>query len=263
MKNHARLFTVPAPAAVLAGLVLASLSCSSLFPPTATPTATSTLTPTFTSTHTPTETPTITVVPTETTAPTQSYTDWPVAVSDSFDNNENGWPVDPVDDELIKGTFTIEDGKYLAKIQAKSSLIEWLEPNMRSVKSLYASVSVFQTGGAEEADYGLVFRESSGNFYYFGISVSAKAYILLMYNNGWSTLIKPVRANEINPDQPNELAVLADGSFLSLFINGEFMDRYDDETLVRGTVGVAMTLYNAGDQLEMEFDDFKVRAPKT
>jgi hypothetical protein len=137
-------------------------------------------------------------------------------------------------------------------------------PIMRIFKSQYASVNIFQTGGTKDADYGLVFRITGHNFYYFGISITKKSYILLLLNNNkWSTLRKWSHSQEILTDQPNQVAVLADGSAISLFINGQMVDQYDDETLVQGKAGVAMDLYNAGDQIDVEFDDFEIRAPRS
>jgi hypothetical protein len=55
--------------------------------------------------------------------------------------------------------------------------------------------------------------------------------------------------------------MLAQGSHFTLFINGEGIAAFEDDTLKMGVTGFEFTIRNAGENLDLEFDNFKVRAP--
>jgi hypothetical protein len=268
MKTVSGKIKVQSPAFLLAVVFLASISCTVLnTPPTATPTATETptstvtSTPTSTVTFTPTLPPSETVAPTDTATPTTPYTEWPVIFSDKFDDNSNGWPVGPVDNELLTGNISISDGKYLVYMKAKQGVIWHPEPDLRSLKSVYVAVTVFQKWGSSNIDFGLVFRENNSRYYYFGVDPARQVFSLSKYDNGWSYVIEWSRAPKLHTDTENRLAVLAEGSTITLFVNDQEIEVVEDDSLRSGKVGMAVSLYNEGETAQIAFDDFEVRAP--
>ncbi len=174
--------------AVAAGLILASLSCTSIMPPTPTPTPTATSTPT--DTPTPTNTPTITPTFTPSLTPTQSYTDWPVVLSDSFDDNTNNWYEGSSTDDYTKSVVSITDGQYLIDVTAIKPFFWALYPNVRNLSNFYLTADVQNITGPASADYGVAFRFASNNKYYFAIAAQDQMYGFMVLNNGnWSTII--------------------------------------------------------------------------
>jgi hypothetical protein len=246
-----------------AGMLLSSLACNSIpfLAPTPTPTATSTSTPTETPTHT--NTPTITPTFTPSLTPTQSYLDWPVLLSDSFDDNTNDWYEGTSEDEYLKGVVSITEGQYLVDVTAAKGFFWWLHPGVRNLSDFYLTVDVEKKTGSATSNYGLVFRIGSGNKYYFYISAESQDYsFFVLANDEWSMIINSTSSPRIEMQGPNQVAVLAKGSNFTFFINGEMVDQIEDGTLTSGKVGVGLELSNAGDQMEVAFDNFEVRAPK-
>jgi hypothetical protein len=254
---------LPVILTLTAGFALSSLACASIpfLAPTTTPTATRTPTSTFTPTSTPT--PTATRTPTRTITPTVSYRDWPVVFSDSFDDNDNGWPIGDYEDEYEKGILSITDGKYLIDITAKKPFFWWLPPDMENMKDFYLSVEGNKLEGPADMNYGLVFRDFEGLHYYFQIRPDTQHYKVSRFDGQeWLTLIDSTFSSRIERHGSNQLAVLAQGSHFTFFINGKEVDTAEDDTLKTGRCGVGFSVYHAGDKLKLEFDHFEVRVPK-
>ncbi len=248
---------------VVAALVLASLGCNSIpfLAPTPTPTATSTPTPT--ETPTPTSTPTVTQTFTPSLTPTQSYLDWPVVLSDSFDDGTHGWYEGTDTDEYVKSVVVISDGQYLFDVTAFKPFFWSLPPTIKNLSDFYLTVDMENKTGPASADYGLAFRMNSGNKYYFAIAAEDQMYSFqVMNNNEWTTLIEWTSASQINTSGSNQVGVLAKGASFTFFINDETVDQIDDTTLKTGKVGIGLSLAKAGDKMQIAFDNFEVRAPK-
>jgi hypothetical protein len=263
MPQADRIPRLPAFSLILAGLFLSSLACSSIpfLAPTATPTPTDTPTPTVTPTVTPT--PTATLTPTRTITPTVSYLDWPIVFSDTFDDEYNGWYTGTDSDEYVKSDVSIAGGKYIVKATAKKPFFWWLYADLGILEDFYLSVEVKANKGLEQADYGLWFRGSDVDFYSFTINATTRQYGLkLFYEDDLTTLIRWSRSQKLDPAGSNQIAVLAQGSQFTLFLNGEEVNSLEDDTLDKGKVGIYIGIWNAGDTLELEFDNFDVTAPK-
>ncbi len=246
--------------AVAASLILASLSCTSIMPPTPTPTPTETSTPT--DTPTPTNTPTITPTFTPSMTPTESYTDWPVVLSDSFEDNSNGWFVGPSNSDLVNGVVSITDGQYLVDITALKGLFWALTPTVRNLSDFYLTTKAELKDVYQSFNLGLAFRIASDNEYYFGIIAEGQMYSVLMLKDGsWTKLIDWTDSSQISITGSNQIAVLARGTSFTFFINGEQVDQTEDSTLKSGKVGVGFSLPNAGDKAQFAFDSFEVQAP--
>ncbi len=244
-------------------MFLSSLACSGLSfaAPTATPTATST--PTFTATSTATETPTVTLTPTRTITPTVSYLDWPVEFSDTFDDEYGGWPTGKTNDEYTTADIEITGGKFLLKVTAKKPFIWRFKPEVENLTDFFLAAEVKKIKSPDQSDCGIIFRSSQLNYYYYFINLTTRKYgVALYYDSDWEDIIKWTRSELIDSTGSNRLAVLGQGSQFTLFINGEEVDSFEDDTLDMGKVGIAIELYKAGDYLELEFDNFDVTAPK-
>jgi len=247
---------------VAAGLFLSSLACSSIpfLAPTPTPTATSTPTPT--DTPTPTATPTITPTFTPSLSPTASYLDWPVVMTDAFDDNANNWFVGPTSDSYLTGEVSIADGRYAVDITALKAVFWALPATIKNLSDFYLSAEAEEVTGPTSADYGLSFRTNSANKYYFAINPTNQDFSFYVLNNGqWTTILDWTPASQLVASGRNQIGVLAKGTSFTFFINGEQVDQTDDSSLKTGKVGFALGLANAGDKAVFAFDNFEVRAP--
>ena len=258
-----RLFAAPLVAAVF---ILSSLACSSipfLAPPTATPTPTVTHTPTPTLTPTQTSTPTVTLTPTVTITPTPDFLNWPVVLSDSFDDDLQIWLTGEFESEYDKGYSEIVDGKLRVDTTAKTKkgVHRWASPDIRELGDFYLAVDVQQKTAPEDSGSGSVFRIDNQTYYHFIINTANKKYRFSVYNDTWTTIVPYTFSEMIDPDGPNRIAVLAVGSHFTFFINDQEVDSAEDDTFRKGKPGVVINMINAGDHAIIEFDNFEVRAP--
>jgi hypothetical protein len=237
--------------------------------PTYTPTPTNTSTSTITPTLTPSLTPTVTLNVTSPLPPKTSYLDWPVVLSDTFDNNHNGWPTGPYEDEgkYIVANISISGGKYFiqaTQIQGSEGMFWGFTPVINNLSDFYVSVDILIKSAPTNSCFGLILRDQDGNDYYFAIYVDLQLYTSgKHYKNEW-TLFNGVYATDstlINPGRSNQIAILAVGSHFTWLINGEEVETIEDNTLEKLKPGIGFSLGNAGDSAEIEFDNFEVRVP--
>jgi hypothetical protein len=248
-----------------AGIFLFSPGCSRFpFPAptpslTVPPTATVTLTVTASSTASPT--PTVTRTPTRTVTPTIPYPDWPVVDSEDFESDNGGWDTGKKSNEYAVTDLSITGGKYIVKITSIRPVFWYNKIEVDDFVDFYVATEVQSMNAPANANYGLVFRYHQGALYYFYINAPAKKYgVDLYYRNVWGKIIFGKDSNQINPAGSNQLAVLAYGSDFTLFLNGAQVDAFHDETVEAGVAGIGCNLFEAGEYLQLAFDDFIARA---
>ncbi len=259
---HIRQFLRLLPLLVFASILSgASLACTSNIPligRTITPSPT--VTPT--STETPTATPTFTPSKTPTPRPTELNIDWPVVLSDSFNDNSKGWLLGNWNDEFVKGTISVSGGKYRWALAAKQGVYYWSAPGQRELKDFYVSVDVEKTSGYTDAGFGLIFRVSDQGGYFFTIDSDDGNFQVDLAKDGWSGLKERTASDKINSSGVNRIAVLAEGSSFTFYINGVEVCSLVNGSLPRGIVGLGVVQYTIGESVDIEFDNFEVRAPR-
>jgi hypothetical protein len=264
----------PALPAVLVALFLSSLACTGnpFMAPNATPTATSiptstatptrTRRPTPTATSTATTTTTATITHTPTLTSTAYYLDWPVILYEPFDYDNGIWYTGKGSDEDITWDYSITDGKYIVAVSSIQSIFHWNYVTDETLVDFYYSIEVKKNKSPDKTSYGLVFRHNQEGLYYFYINATGKLYGVLKYSEStWKQLMYWSSVEKIDPIGSNQLSVLAQGYQFTLFINGEEVNSFKDDTFDSGMVGLGFDLYQAGEYLELEFDNFEVRAP--
>jgi hypothetical protein len=262
----------PVLAILLAVVVLATPGCTGIpllaSSPTPTATLTGTLTPTPTSsptasaTPTPTLTPTATLTETPTLTPTVSYLDWPVTYSNDFEYDTGEWFSGKDASEFATINISITGGKYLIKITSKKPCVEVSRRSEETFSDFYVSAEVKAVKAPAKTEYGLAFRYSQAAQYYFTINAAIQEYEVVTVQAEERRIILYWRKSEwIDPAGSNQLAVLAQGSQYTLFINGEKVDSFRDDAPDEATIGLAYFLYRASEYMALEFDNFFVSAP--
>jgi hypothetical protein len=74
-------------------------------------------------------------------------------------------------------------------------------------------------------------------------------------------LIDWTETNTINVNSSNTLKVVGNGDQFNFYVNGTEVDSLRDSTHSSGTAGLAIELYDAGDQSTFEFDNFTIESP--
>jgi hypothetical protein len=240
---------------ILGSTFLTTLACSAipLFRPNSTVTPTST--PTFT--------PTVTTIKAPTSTPTQIYGDWRLIFRDPMDSNTRGWWTGSSNGDIANILVSFSDGKYRSDVTTTtdSGYIFWVKAPSDPLDDCYVSVEAKKNSETTNVKYGLTLRISDSGFYAFLIDPDAKKYTFFLVNNGvWDTLVEITGSEAILSGSVNTLAVKAEGSSFSLFINGQFIRQVDDGILSSGNVGLAITI-PANSHTIFDFDNYELRAP--
>ena len=268
----------------LAGLFLSACQPSQSASPSKpmdTPEPSATKTPTFTVTPLPTDTPTptSTFTPTPNLRATQeqqtkiasltanarfkatlaapSY--WSLVFRETFDSNERSWPTGSNSSQRMLTNLSIKDGKYHAEIQAYRGGIITSNPSMKELTDFYLTTDVLVIDAPMSTSYGVVFRKSGDNFYFFYIYNGNNFAVRALHQGELFVLVEGTRSETIQSGRINILSVSGEGAHFVFFINGNYVAEMDDDRLKSGKAGFAVALDNAGDRAEIEFDDFEIR----
>jgi hypothetical protein len=209
----------------------------------------------FLSTATPV--PSATPLPTKTPVPTKIP-----LIDEQFNSNVNGWSEKTLSDDYGDITYTI-NGQYVWDVKASKPVNYKTWPdNAQTASDFTLTVDAQRQSGPEGCSYGIVFRLSdSDNFYYFGVSDVGQYYVGKQVNSEWVTLVDWTDTSSISSGQVNKLKVIADGNLFTFFINGDQITTVNDETFSSGSSGLAIELYNVGDEATFVFDNFVLDAP--
>lgn len=196
-----------------------------------------------------------------------TYLEWPLVVADTFSTQANGWGYGVLTDTLAVVTLSVADQRYHWDLNPSSSVL-W--PSLAadtSSSDMYVAVEARQITGTTRSDYGLVFRLTGPNYYYYQISPDAQQFAFnLQYDGQWIPLIDWQAAPApIEVDRLNRLAVAAEGTRFTLYLNGEVAGSVTDDHLAEGSAGVGVQVYfddpNGDNSGAYEFDNFEWRAP--
>ena len=188
---------------------------------------------------------------------------WHASIQDTFDDNsDNRWYVGTDDNQYLKITYEVKDGKYRWDATAHQGFIQWIGISDKVFTDFYVTVEAQATGSAAISDYGILFREDGfNNYYYFGVSNEGK-FIVLLFNQGtWSNLLGPTASPVIRTEGANRLAVIGDGPHFIFFINDRYVGEMTDNHIAEGRISLATQLYEVDDQSIFEFDSVEIRTP--
>jgi hypothetical protein len=216
----------------------------------------------FFSTQTPT--PTQTYTPTNMPIPTPIYTstpEWAININDTFDSNKYSWPmIDNVSYSCGIENMYMQDGKLIWDLAASKSC-SWNEiPKKTGIFGDFSFfIDVQRISGPTNSDYGVIFRDLSGQHYFFTITDSLQQYSLSIYQqNNWSSLINWTPSSAIRNDAVNRLGVVFRGSQIQLFINGTMVASYSNDVLPSGGIGVIADTGDSGTELKLEYDNLEL-----
>lgn len=189
---------------------------------------------------------------------------WTLLINDQFALNSNGWTAGSREEKYGDGAFFLENQRYRVRVEANSDegLAWWVNSNFyHQTEDLYLSVKCRLVGGDPASSAcGLAYRINDGSYYYFVISEDLFMAVVLVHPDEWSYLVAWEHTDLVQPDQLNQLAVLAEGEHYSFFINGEIVSELDDNQLSRGETGVIVNIWGKN-KAEFEFDDFRLYEP--
>ena len=192
----------------------------------------------------------------------ESADQWPILLSESFDDNRNDWPIGHFDDRYATGAWEIAEGEYQWDVTARQDVSKRVTPNVEAVSDFFLTVEARQNWGPDNASYGVIFQDENGeDLYYFGINEMGVFSFFLLYKDQWQALIDWTSTDAIKPGTSNRITIVAVGSHFTLKINNALVGEVEDDHLDRGHVGLSVELYNQGDHAGFAFDNFELRTP--
>ncbi len=249
-------------AIILIVLVIAGLACSSstgtptLVPPTQ---AADTPTP-----IPPTHTPAPTRRPTATRPPTATPLPEGVWLTQDFSSQEaaedQGWSFEA--GESVERAWSSNKFTFII------NKTQWLGLNWPDGEYDDFAAEIEAQAQSSFAEYGIIFRISGAqdarSYYLFGVTTEGKYYLDKLVDGEWAdtTPIKTTASQYVKKGKvKNALGVLAEGSQLSLYINGFLVKTIEDDSIASGMVGLYAGSGSA-DSAEVDFTAFSVLAPE-
>jgi hypothetical protein len=186
--------------------------------------------------------------------------DWPVVLSDTFDDNTNQWIVGQQTGDFADAAFTIANGVYRWEATSHQGFIWWNHPAISTVADFYISVEFRQVSGPAEAYVGLIMGlDGNDNYYVFSLRNTGDYALDEYYNGEWLTYIGWTSSPVFYVSETNRMEVFSEAGRASLFVNGAWVADYDDQAIPSGMCGLAAGIGNAGESAVWEFDNFVVR----
>jgi hypothetical protein len=182
-----------------------------------------------------------------------------ILFSDSF----RTWDTTSSDDEFAATSRNL-DGVFRIRATAKQGYFEWstVPEEIKLPDQFKLSVNVKLVSGATDAAYGLIFRsQQTDSFYRFIVADDGYYRADLFANDQLTDLIDWTDTSKVLPNQLNALEVWGDGDTYTLSVNGHRLDSFSASDLAGGTFGIEYSLYDVGDEIEVEFSDLQMWAP--
>ncbi len=163
---------------------------------------------------------------------------WRLALDERFSSNLNDWSVNPYHSDSLNLERRIEGGKYIWDFQAKEGWYYWDFPDSKPRGDIVVAVEVKHTRGSSQDGYGIILRDSRTARYIFEINEYGRFQFLRDQDDEYTTLIEGRRATAYQPGGVNRIAVKAEGSHFTLYVNDRQVAEVDDEALSSGRVGI-------------------------
>jgi hypothetical protein len=191
--------------------------------------------------------------------------DWPRLISESFTDNQLGWPLGLKQDHSLVVTSTIEAGRYhwVVTVVNGNSYFNLIPTNGPSLDKFHAAVNVQFVQGNDDGQsaYGLTFRHVEDDYGFFGILKSGDFLALEVHHTGiYQSIGGSSPAIDTRPGAVNRLEVVGIDSDYVLLINGQQVGMMTAD-IDPGQIGLGVDSARRASTAEVEFSDFEIHAP--
>jgi hypothetical protein len=178
---------------------------------------------------------------------------------DTFDRTSERWLTGTYEDDFALTDYDIEDGKYTWDVETYQGVILRVPYPTAYLADFYVSAELEVASEADDAQYGLIFRDNTEDYYIFMITGNYEFTVYLYKNGFWQLLLEPVATTHLVADDVNRLTVVGQGTHFDFYINNEHVADMDDGALPVGRVGLAVGLQHAEETGLFKFDNFEIR----
>ena len=188
---------------------------------------------------------------------------WTPVFTDTFDQVTGIWYTGEDEDDLMKGSWSIQDGQYQISLEAKDAFSQWMWPDPDpQVNDFYLGVRMDFVEGPDGMDGGLIFRrQEDGSFYLFDVTAGGDFAVYMYTGSEWVTISEASFTENFKAGGINLLEAVGEGDKYTLFINGQKVVSFRDDRLQQGGIGFLIGLASPGDKGAFTIDDVVVRSP--
>jgi len=177
--------------------------------------------------------------------------------SDDFANNNHGWWSGNANADVSNLTEgKIEKGEYVIMTHKKDKVWRVTCNDCGNLDDFYYEATSRYIQGPNDYGYGLAVRGNRGmdQMYLFVIDELGSYRIYKVIDGKYTYLTNWTRSTLVHPGQANRLGVLARGSSLEFFINGQSVMQVTDTSLAKGYIGLTVE----SDGLQVAFSQARV-----
>ncbi len=188
---------------------------------------------------------------------------WNKVVDETFSDNAANWPSDSTSTELFSGKPNVIDGKYRFDYtfhKTTGAYMSNMAPYMPISNFYFAAdfnVVAPRSSAEKGAASGLYFRWTGTKGYVFILSANAKYSLCSLDNGVWKEIIGWTVIPGLNVFKRNRIAVLADGPFITLYINSMKCAAIEDHSNITGNYGLLVEGWSK-DSFVVDFDNVAV-----
>ena len=181
-----------------------------------------------------------------------------ILYEDDFSNSRSGWEIGEYED----GWVGYADGTYEVGATYTGSPM-WGVPDQNfSDVSVTVEATQYQSPSNSNNDLGIILREQgNADGYHFLISGDGYYAIYLLENSEFTPLVSFTASSVIKQGfTTNTITAIANGTELTLIVNGQTVASITDSTFSSGNIGLAVTSYEE-DSAVIRFDNLVAVAP--
>jgi hypothetical protein len=191
--------------------------------------------------------------------------DWPLLISESFTDNQLGWPLGLKQDHSLAVTSTLGAGRYhwVVNVVNGNSYFNLIPENSPRLDEFHAAVNVQFVQGNDDGQsaYGLAFRHVEDDYGFFGILKSGEFLVLEVHHTGiYKSIGGHSPAIDTRPGHTNRLEVVGIGSDFVFLINGQQVAMMTAD-IDPGQIGLGVDSARRASEAQVEFTEFEVNAP--
>jgi len=203
----------------------------------------------------PTRTPPTATSPVELRESQPTSAGWRLLLHDTFDSNENEWFTGVRDDEKVRLTAELAQGRYSLLTEAVSETPSWAGQTIQVDVGSRFSISVQATQTGDATSYCGLYFAGSQQANRTVLAVSSQRGDLSAMHGDWKLDWTP--SSSVLMDQVNQLSAASDGSEIVFFVNGQPVSAMEVTEFDVQRVGVVAS-YGSGAPTQCSFDDLEI-----
>lgn len=176
---------------------------------------------------------------------------------DDFEDQGLGWDINPSED----AERFVEEGQFHIWVRTPMMFAWAGNPELQSLDDFALEVDATQVGGPDNNEYGIMFRyQGFDNWYAFLISSDGYFRLRGQFDGqDWNIVNWTQIASVKQGQSTNHLRLIADGPWISAYVNGELLATVPDNRFRRGDVNLVVGSLGEGD-VHIAFDNLRITA---